>query len=641
MGETSLSPDRTLIDLVHGLHGAVALVDRDMHILELNAECERDIRTPRAEALGRNYFELVPAALQWQAIFARCLAGETVKTDRVRLKNRRGEPVWIQSSNIPWHDHTGAVGGIVITTQRLSAGDVVDEQARATARLEDAVTIAGIHVWEMNYETQQLWAAGAADTFFEGTASYDKLAGDRLSAVHPDDRERVDATWREQAVTGGLRDAEYRLNRDKLVWVSARARTLRGPDGEAQRVLGVLQDITDRKLAELRADEANAAKSAFLATMSHEIRTPLNGVLGMAQAMAAGELSDEQRGRLDVVRQSGEALLTILNDILDLSKIEAGKLELETLDFDLGEVVRSVHAPFSAIADDKGVALRLDIEPATGLYRGDPTRLRQILYNLTSNALKFTAAGEVALTARLEPQGLELRVADTGIGIAADRLAALFESFTQADAATSRKFGGTGLGLSICRRLAELMGGTIRAESVLGEGATFIVTLPLPRIGEAAAEAPPPESPAEPQALGALRVLAAEDNAVNRLVLRTLLEQIGIEPEVVDDGVKAVAAWEGQSWDLILMDVQMPEMDGPSATRAIREREAATGRPRTPIIALTANAMSHQIAEYLAAGMDGHVSKPIEAARLFEAIAAVADSLAEAPAGAADVSRAS
>jgi signal transduction histidine kinase/ActR/RegA family two-component response regulator len=373
------------------------------------------------------------------------------------------------------------------------------------------------------------------------------------------------------------------------------------------------------------AEAANQAKSDFLATMSHEIRTPLNGVLGMAQAMAADTLPETQRERLAVVRRSGETLLTILNDILDLSKIEAGKLELEEVDFDIAEVAGATIAAFGAVAGGKGVGLELQIgEAAGGVYRSDPTRVRQILNNLISNALKFTDSGNVRVAIERADHVLEMRVSDTGVGIPADRLDTLFQKFTQADASTTRKYGGTGLGLAICRELTEIIGGDIRAESTIGEGTTFIVRLLIPRVGDAMALEAEAAAPRDWDAAN-LRILAAEDNSVNQLVLKTLLSQAGIDPMEVADGAEALAAWREHDWDLILMDVQMPIMDGPTATRAIREAERTRGRPRTPIVALTANAMAHQIAEYRAAGMDGFVAKPIDIEQLFAAIEAALD----------------
>ncbi|HEX7760871.1 MAG TPA: ATP-binding protein [Caulobacteraceae bacterium] len=379
----------------------------------------------------------------------------------------------------------------------------------------------------------------------------------------------------------------------------------------------------EAQLRGVAAEAANSAKSSFLAIMSHEIRTPLNGVLGMAQAMAADHLAPVQRERLAVVRQSGEALLAILNDVLDLSKIEAGRFELEAIAFDLGDLARGAHSAFTALANKKGLSFALTIEPdAQGAYVGDPTRLRQILYNLISNALKFTDRGEVRVTVRRQGGTLTITVADTGVGIAEEHLATLFDRFVQADASTTRKYGGTGLGLAICRELAALMGGEIRADSRPGEGATFLVSLPLQRCGGAAVSAEPDPVAEGVQARPHIRVLAAEDNSVNQLVLKTLLHQIGVEPTVVENGAQAVAAWREGRWDVILMDMQMPVMDGLEATRRIRDGEVAAGRPRTPIIALTANAMAHQIQQCVAAGMDGHVAKPLEAAKLFEALEA-------------------
>jgi signal transduction histidine kinase/ActR/RegA family two-component response regulator len=364
---------------------------------------------------------------------------------------------------------------------------------------------------------------------------------------------------------------------------------------------------------------ANAAKSAFVANFSHEIRTPLNGVLGMAQALEAEDLSPSQRDKIAIIRQSGEALQAILSDLLDLSKIEANKLEIVETEFDLETLVNDALATFSAVAAEKGVELRADVAGAAGIYLGDVSRIRQILHNLVSNGLKFTDAGSVSVAAGYQPSQLRLQVVDTGIGMPADTVAKLFQAFHQADASTTRRYGGTGLGLSICRALAQAMGGDIHVRSEPGRGSTFNLELPMIRVGDAQPAKRP--DPAAPQpALRPLRVLAAEDNPTNQLVLRTLLEQFGIEPTMVDDGEAAVDAWATGAWDLILMDVQMPVMDGVAAVRAIRTRERNEGRTRTTILALSANAMSHQVAEYRAAGMDGHIAKPIEVRALLAAL---------------------
>lgn len=374
--------------------------------------------------------------------------------------------------------------------------------------------------------------------------------------------------------------------------------------------------------------QASEAKSAFLATMSHEIRTPLNGILGMAQVMAVGDVTPTQAEQLRVIHDSGQALLTILNDVLDLSKIEAGKLDLEGVDFDLGEFARGCHSAFATLTEEKGLAFDFDMANADGIYRGDPTRLRQVVYNLISNAVKFTESGSVRVRISGDMDVVRIDVADTGIGMTEQQITLLFEKFSQADSSTTRRFGGTGLGLAICRELVELMGGSITVSSEAGHGSTFTVIAPLPRV----ASAPSPAILAASSAVKTddvdpteLRVLAAEDNAVNQMVLKALLQEIGVTPVIVGDGRTAVETFANGGFDLILMDIQMPVMDGVAATRAIRAEEARRGLHRTPIIALTANAMHHQVEAYMAAGMDDLVRKPIEIQTLFDAMRRAVD----------------
>jgi signal transduction histidine kinase len=376
-----------------------------------------------------------------------------------------------------------------------------------------------------------------------------------------------------------------------------------------------------REAAEEReraAQAANRAKSNFLATMSHELRTPLNGVLGMAQALTREQLTDTQKQRVAIIRRSSESLLAVLNDLLDLSKIESSGLDLEIAEFDLEQLVAGVVAAYEPLARKKALAFAFEISgEAHGTYLGDSARVRRILYSLVDNAVKFTETGGVTLTVAHVRGEVVFRVDDTGIGIGEEHLGYLFEGFFQADATATRRYGGAGLGLAVCREMTELMGGTIEASSELGAGSTFIVRLPLARAPAAGAAAASADSgPAH----GVLRVLAAEDNETNQLVLKTLLAQAGIEPTLVENGKQALDAWESQPWDLVLMDIQMPVMDGVVATRAIRERERATGRARTPILAVTANAMTHQVAEYAAAGMDGVAPKPIDLVALLTAI---------------------
>jgi signal transduction histidine kinase/ActR/RegA family two-component response regulator len=380
-----------------------------------------------------------------------------------------------------------------------------------------------------------------------------------------------------------------------------------------RRLTRSVADARDRALA------GDHAKSEFIANMSHEIRTPLNGVLGMAQVMDTHELSAEQRERLRVIRESGATLLALLNDVLDLSKIEAGRLEIVETTFSLDELVQRVTATFEGVAAAKDLALNAEIAPAArGPWTGDALRIRQVLSNLVSNAVKFTETGHVTLAVAPEGEGLRFSVTDTGIGLDPAKIPQLFDKFSQADASTTRRYGGTGLGLAIVHALVGLMDGVIAVESRPGEGARFSVVLPLQRAAGAAPEALEPGESARPSA--ALRVLAAEDNLINQHVLRALLEPLDAEVTLVANGREAVEAFVGGAFDVVLMDVQMPQMNGVDATRAIRAIEAETGRPPTPILALTANVMSHQLEGYAAAGMDGHIAKPLDVSDLYAAL---------------------
>ena len=412
-----------------------------------------------------------------------------------------------------------------------------------------------------------------------------------------------------------LRDAAERLERREGGEVAVSTADEIGALGWTfNRMAAVIRGREEAlEQARARAETANHAKSAFLANMSHEIRTPLNGILGMAQVMQRDRMDATQRQRLKIIHDSGETLLSILNSILDLSKIEAGRIELEEQDFELRPVIDGACEPFANLAQAKGLTFEITVASETdGVWRGDALRLRQVLANLASNAVKFTEAGRVMLSVRATDRGVAIQVSDTGVGIAADQIEEVFNTFTQADSSTTRRFGGTGLGLAICRELVQLMGGTVEVESEPGQGSVFTVAVPLERVSTAANQAAP-----EPSTNRPLRILAAEDNRTNQMILAALLAPMKAELTMVENGREAVQAFNRTPFDLVLMDIQMPEMSGVDATLAIRKAEAKRGIPRTPIVAVSANVMTHQIDEYLNAGMDAVVAKPVQATVLF------------------------
>jgi signal transduction histidine kinase/ActR/RegA family two-component response regulator len=432
--------------------------------------------------------------------------------------------------------------------------------------------------------------------------------------------QRLSEAMHEVAGGGSFEPIEVKAQDELFRGLTSSFNHLLGKLGEREEDLK--RAMRDLEGARDAANAANVLKTQFLANMSHEIRTPLNGVLAMAEVMSLGELADVQRERLGIIRQSGSLLLAVLNDVLDLSKIEAGKLSLVSEDFDLVSTLGPTAETFQVLAQGKGLDFRFSVsEAAEGWWRGDADRLRQIVGNLLSNAVKFTPQGlvEAAVDVNAEGDSLRLVVRDSGVGITPEKLPALFEKFTQADNSATRRFGGTGLGLAICRELTQMMGGSIDVESREGYGSTFTVELPLAR-GEAVSDAQAEVAPDTGD--HNLRLLAAEDNPTNQQVLAAVMESLGIDIDIVADGRQAVDAWKVGGYDLILMDIQMPVMDGIDAAREIRGVEIAEQRKRTPIVALTANALTYQVDEYLAAGMDGHVAKPIEIAKLYEAISA-------------------
>ncbi|MBX3479290.1 MAG: response regulator [Caulobacter sp.] len=606
---------------------AMAMVDRDMRYIYVNGRWSQDTGVSQERAIGAFVGDLFPESYaQLKDTYFRCLEGESFWSDRVKVPTPGRPDRWLRAEVGPWRDADGEVGGLVAMSHDIS--DVIvalEKSERSEERLKLALEIADVLVYEVDYSKKTLKVDGAEDTFFGGALTYDSISRDIWATVHPDDRSAGLALWDRHVREGIPFRTEYRMNAPdgREIWAFSGAELTTGENGRPERLVGVLKNITDRKRTEAdiaqsrdAAEAASRAKSEFLANMSHEIRTPLNGVMGVAAALARTPLTAAQEEMVALIESSGQTLEAILSDLLDLARIESGKLELKAEPFHLAANLRAVSDLFRAQADDKGISLETDIDPAADAwFAGDAVRLRQVVGNLLSNAIKFTHDGHVTLAAAVRDDTLTLNVSDTGIGFDEDFKARLFKRFEQADGSITRRFGGTGLGLAISSQLAEALGGELGADSAPGLGSTFTLTLPM-----TAASAPDKaRRPVETQTMETRppRVLLAEDHAVNRRVVQLLLEPVGVELTCVENGALAVEAAAAQAFDMILMDLQMPVMDGLTAIARIREAEAGH---RTPIWALSANALPEHIRASSEAGADGHLTKPVSAEALFEAL---------------------
>ncbi len=591
------------------------------------------------------------------------------RTLEVEGKCKDGSIAWTEVTVSAMYDSDGRFVELIGVTRDITQRKNAEAQLRnALQRLQLATASGNIGIWNWRFSDNSMewddriteWY-GVPETTRRSGLSYSFWR----SVVHPDDIEQTESVVAEARRQGVPFDHEFRVIRpDRTVrYIHAAGVVERDAGGMSIGMIGINRDVTHQRQLEenlraaMRAAEAaNVAKGEFLANMSHEIRTPMNGVIGMTGLLLDTPLNAEQRRYAEFVRTSGELLLTLINDILDFSKIEAGKLELESVNFDLRSLLSDVTTPLALNAQAKGIEFVTSVAAELpSSVSGDPSRLRQVLTNLAGNAVKYTDRGTVSVRATLDEDSeseilVRFAVQDTGIGMSPDQQKGLFQKFTQVHSSTRRRYGGTGLGLAISKRLVELMGGEIGVASEAGAGSEFWFTVRLGKQSqpENSFEQPPANSPptepgehlspasagtdaatAPPMPSGSAyhqlvrrdaRILVAEDNVVNQEVTLGILRKLGLRAEAVGDGAEAIEALTTLPYDVVLMDVQMPVMDGFEATRVIRDPNSPVRNHAVPIIALTANAMRGDRELCLEAGMNGYISKPVSPNNLIDAL---------------------
>ena len=610
-----------------------------------------------AEMLGYSRSELEPMSYgKWHDLvhpddvdlaeerIGRCVAAETsvyqaeyrmrhkdghwawvLDNGRVIRRSLSGEPELLAGVQIDINEQKSRETALEIAKAELE--DALAERNVAQKRFADIATVSEDWIWEQDADLRYTFLSKQKLFSIEGATTETMIGRTREEWLEDFPECVASADWAglraKLNAQQPFRNFIYRApntERNEETWFRISGSPVFDENGVFSGYRGVGSDVTEIVMAKARAESASHTKSMFLANMSHEIRTPLNGVLGMAEMLDASLVDKEHKRMISTIRESGEALLSILNDILDMSKIEAGKLDLEIVPFKPSDLAERIEDLYSLRSDEKGVSFDVLCGSGADLPRlGDPYRIRQILHNLVSNALKFTETG--AVTVKLsgrKDQPLRIEVSDTGIGMTPKQVALLHEEFTQADSSTTRRFGGTGLGMAITRKLVDMMNGQIKVDSEIGVGTNIVISLPL-RVSEIAVVSD--QLPvAAAMSLAGLRVLSADDNKTNCDVMERMLVIQGATVTIVTDGLQAVRAWRPDGFDVVLLDISMPVMDGISALHKIREMEAAAMSTPIPIIAVTANAMAHQISQYMVEGFDTHISKPINMTSLTRAI---------------------
>ena len=577
-------------------------------------------------------------ARAWQETFEQ---GATFRRE-FRFLHDDGREVWVDAIGAPERLPDGRIGGYIGTVLDITEGKLAKTRLAASEeQLRLLAANATDAIFRLGLDGTCLYASPSVRDLL-GIAPGHLVGADMLTGFHPDDADAVLAVHR--ALAGGRVErvvTAYRSRpldgRAAWIWLEANCGLVRdSASGAPKEIIASIRDISDRKALELELESARRvavaaaeAKSTFLANMSHEIRTPMNGVIGFTELLMQSPLSPEQRRHAQLIADSGRTMMQLLNDVLDISKIEAGQMRVVVETVDLRHLLRGSLKLVAPVAEAKGLALGLEVDACLPFWiEADGLRLRQVALNLLSNAVKFTERGSVTLRASAAfedgAQQLRIQVVDTGIGIPAERQAAVLAPFQQADDHVARRFGGTGLGLAISDQLSRLMGGRLSLESEVGRGTTFTLTLPLKLMqGRPCGEKPAssPERTDDTAQAGSIRILVAEDVEVNQILMRDMLRSMGQEIELAVDGAEAVAmiasaADEGRPYRLVFMDVQMPSLDGLAATSLIRARGHAP--EILPIIALTANAYAEDVAACLESGMQAHLSKPVRIEALRE-----------------------
>jgi PAS domain S-box-containing protein len=621
--------EQRMHQLVEAAPFAVAMFDRELRYMVVSPRWRQVFNLASREHIGHRLQDVFPdMPKRFFSAHRAVLLGEVVACPEDHFTDSQGASHWVRWEGRPWRDAKGRIGGMVVYIDDISALAQARRDAQVNARrLKLALEAADAGVYEIDHVAKTFWASPEFKKVIGAAAStYEDALRLRFPRFHPDDVADVRQAFLD--IHGGRRESgeafEARIIKPdgEVRWVRVFHHLKRSRTGRWLKGVGLVHDFDVRKRQELdlvdaqrAAESAADAKASFLANMSHEIRTPMNGVMGVLHLLKAEQLTDDGRKMLDEALSCGQMLAELLNDVIDFSKIEAGHLELSNEPISPRDLAEGVARLLRPQAEAKGLSLTVEVDPRVGWVMADPVRLRQALFNLIGNAVKFTLKGGVALRClpAAQPGVVRFEVEDTGVGVPQAAQGRIFQRFDQGDASTTRRFGGSGLGLAITQRLAEMMGGEVGFTSVEAQGSMFWL-----EIAAAATASPAVQVEAGDALVDRLRVLVVEDNATNRMIVTKLLENLGAVVETAADGLLGVEAASRGVFDIILMDVQMPGIDGLEAARRIRRQ----GGPNAgaPIVALTANVLSHQRSAYLEAGMDGVVGKPISPTALIAEI---------------------